>query len=277
MRRSKFLLVGFILCTLLFMMPVHANIPEIVIDGVVVQERKESKIVEMAHRVQDWYIADRQAGYNWEYMSSGKSYRTFSEAFAAGARYTNCSDGVNKVLRECGLLPYNIGFFFGSANGTITWLNNAKAEYEQYADIYSFADGTTVGSLINSGFLQPGDVVTYLGFAHTNLYLGDDIWFDTGHANCTRSSGDHAPFRTFVGHADKSSLKVGCVVRVRDQYDEPIKIETIYEPDIIIEDISDIIIEEVETEIETEIETEVESEVGTEVTEETEVRTQELK
>ena len=80
MRRSKFLLVGFILCTLLFMMPVHANIPEIVIDGVVVQERKESKSVEMAHRVQDWYIADRQAGNNWVYKSSFLQAFLFSQS-----------------------------------------------------------------------------------------------------------------------------------------------------------------------------------------------------
>ena len=138
--------------------------------------------------------------------------------------------------------------------------------YSQIADVYSFADGTTVGDLLNRGFLQQGDVVTYLGFGHTNIYLGDDIWFDTGHANCTKSSGDHAPFKTFVGHANKSSLKVGCVLRLRNQYDEPIQIETIYEPDIIIEDISDIVIEDVETE--TEIESETEAETETEVSEE---------
>ena len=221
--------LGMCLC---LVSPAKAGIPEIIIDGVVVQEKevRESKILSMAKQVQEWYIQDRQAGNNWVYrcVSSDPSYRTFSEAFAAGARYTNCSDGVNKVLRECGLVPAGTGFFYGSSNGTIAWLGNAKEVYSQIADVYSYADGTTVGQLIDSGQLVAGDVVTYYGFAHTNLYMGDGYWFDTGHAHCTVSSGTNAPFWTFYSKRDNSSLKVGCIVRLRNQAGvsrEPIEIE----------------------------------------------------
>ena len=233
MRRIVFLFL--LVFSLAFTVPVFANIPEIVIDGVVVQEKQESVIVETIRQVQEWYIADRQVGNNWVYKSSGSGARTFSEAFAQGKRWTQCADGTNKILKESGVLPLDTSHFFGAKDGTIHWGGNSYEVVSSLADIYQYADGTTVGQLRSSGFLQPGDVVTYMGFNHTNIYAGDGFWFDSGHANCTRS-GENAPFWTFYGDHNKDGLKVGCVVRFRNQYPQPAIV--IEEPSIVIEPVS---------------------------------------
>ena len=233
MRRITMLLC--LVFSLVFTMSVFANIPEIVIDGVVVQEKQESVIVETIRKVQNMYIADRQAGNNWVYRSSGSGARTFTEAFAQGKRWTQCADGTNKILKEAGVLPLDTGHFFGHKDGTIHWGGNSYAVVSSLADIYHYGDGTTVGQLRASGFLQPGDVVTYMGFHHTNIYAGDGFWWDSGHANCTRS-GEDAPFWTFYSDHNKDGLNVGCVVRFRNQYPQPSIV--IEEPSIVIEPIS---------------------------------------
>lgn len=257
----KRIIIMIMCCLLIFSMQsmTFANVPEIVIDGEVVSEKEESKLVAMAKKVQEMYIADRAAGNNWTYQSKFESPSTFSESFAAGVRYTNCSDGVNKLIREAGLVPRGTGFFFGCADGSVAWLGNSKEVYEQYATIFHYADGTTVQDLLDSGRLMAGDVVTYLGYGHTNLYCGDGYWFDTGHANCTKKKGDGAPFWTFYKHGGPSSSRVGCVIRLKTQYDsvtpsEPIVIENISSG-------SGITIEDVTSEM---VDMEIDSDVGME-------------
>lgn len=210
---------------------VFAGIPTIIIDGEVVAEKSESRIVTEIKKVQDMYVADRDAGNNWTYQSSGSSAKTFEEAFEKGWRRTQCADGANKILKGAGVLPMDTGHFFGGADGTIHWGGNSREVVESLADIYQFNDGTRVSELMDSGFLQPGDVVTYVGFNHTNIYAGDGYWFDTGHAHCTRGSGDGAPYWTFYSQKGRLGHKVGCVIRFRNQYDD-------IQPDIVIENIS---------------------------------------
>lgn len=179
-------------------------------------ESPGSKIVTTAEQIQTRFLEDKVSGNEWTYQSSlAKNYRTFSEAFQAELRETNCSDGVNKILKESGVVPYDTGFFYGSGDGSITWFKNAEDVYGKMADIYHFADGTTVKNLTEKGFLKPGDILTYYEWSHTNIYLGNNRWFDSGHPNCKEKSGDDAVFNNFCDELDLSDLKVGNVIRLK--------------------------------------------------------------
>ena len=210
------------------------TVPLITIDGAVVEsmEVTESVIVTEIKKVQQMYIEDRAAGNNWVYRNNTgrSSARTFEEAFANGQRWTQCADGTNKILKGAGVIPLDTGHFFGNASGDISWGGNAKAVIESVADVYHYNNGTTVGQLMSSGVLQAGDVITYVGFNHTNIYAGDGYWWDSGHAHCT-CGGENAPFWTFYGNEDKSGLQVGCLIRFRNQF------PTAQAPEIVIENV----------------------------------------
>ena len=228
----RFFIVLF--CSLfLFSTCASANVPEIIIDGVVVQERRTHVLLDAAARMQEMLLADLSAGNQWYYHEGGANGRVVSLRQKNNTRWTTCADSVCMVIHESGLVPMDVSLpFFGSKDGTIHFGGNSRAVMSSIADIHQYNDGSTVGSLIDSGQIRAGDIVTYVGFNHTNLYAGDDYWYDFGHAGCIES-GDWAKFSTwYAKRPGNRGLKVGGVIHIRDEYAYP-------EPDIVITDITE--------------------------------------
>lgn len=158
--------------------------------------------------------ADIANGRQWKYCNkSSHKGRGFEDTRKKGKYLINCVDGVQWACLIAGI-PSNALAWYGS--GGVVWLNSkAKERARKYFKIIN-AKGQTVRQLYDQGLLCEGDILTYVNLSHTNVYYKDGKSFDSGHAFCT-GSGEHAPFKKFIGKLQYSSQKVAYILRIKDR------------------------------------------------------------
>lgn len=161
---------------------------------------------------------DIAAGHQWKYTNkTSKKAKGFDQARASGKYWCNCVDGVQWGLLKAGLVGKDGLSWYGQEGTGMNWLNgNARKNAEKYLTVKKYGN-KTVGQLKASGALQPGDIVTYISMSHTNVFLGGNKWFDSGHSTCTKS-GEAAPYKAtgWIRSKNYDSYKVGYVLRVKE-------------------------------------------------------------
>lgn len=183
--------------------------------GSVSQVMKENPILEVLRGYQQQLESDLAQGIKWTY-SNHNTAQTFRGAISGNNRKVNCALLARWALRDAGLIS-NDTFFYGGGDGEIRWRNNGSKEaVESVCDIIS-VKGRTINELISSGTLQAGDIVTFNHMQHTNIYAGDNKWFDAGHAYAT-GAGEGAVFRSWFGDGVYGSSEAAYIIRVKGQY-----------------------------------------------------------
>ena len=158
---------------------------------------------------------DLKAGKKWKYRNKGtsKNSKTFDEARSKNNRFINCVSGVQWALIRSGVVPSDRKAIQWYGNKGIVWCNkNAEKDARKYFNIITV--GKTVKQAVKDGTLQPGDVITYKTMAHTNAYIGNGLFFDTGHAYCS-GSGEGAEFTSWTGGAKYNAYKIAQILRLR--------------------------------------------------------------
>lgn len=188
-----------------------------------VQQTAVDKLIIAAGNMNKAMQADNKARKQWTYTNNKSMSETFAEARQKGLRRVNCARGVTWALIEAGVLTYNPGQWYGKKDGTIIYKNKAiKAAIESKFDIRTIGN-KTVAQCLKDGIIKAGDVVTYkAAFNHTNIYLGGNKWFDSGHAYAM-GSGEDAAFSQWIGDTVYGGYTVGCVLRMKAQALEPTK------------------------------------------------------
>ena len=125
----------------------------------------------------------------WRYANNNVA-GSFQSALKTGRYWTDCSRGVSWLIKEAGL--------------------SRKKHYK----CINIGGSYTVGQLLYGGHLTCGDQIDYYGFSHTNMYLGQNVWFDTGRYNCAGSEIG-APFRRFVCYQGMLSRRVSRIWRLK--------------------------------------------------------------
>ena len=164
-------------------------------------------------RLNQWLVDDIKAGKDWRYYNSGHvSESTFWKTRKAKKFFTNCMGGVAFAMKESGL-PASACSWYG-AKGFIRFLSDhAEADLRKYADIIPIGNRTPK-QLVADGTLCPGDILTFVTFNHTCIYLGNELSYDSGHAFCTEK-GEGAHYVKWIGPLSWSTSKVGYIVRLR--------------------------------------------------------------
>ena len=140
--------------------------------------------------------------------------RQFDDARKTGNRRTNCVTAVYWGLLRSGAVNSNRDGIQWYGNKGIRWLNpNAEADARKYFDIIEVGN-KTVKKCISEGILKPGDIVTYKSMSHTNVYLGNGLSFDSGHANCS-GKGENAEFIRWIGNTPYTGYKVASILRLK--------------------------------------------------------------
>ena len=156
---------------------------------------------------------DLANGKKWGYYNS-KVSSTFAEAVANGNRRCNCATLPNWALKMIGVLAADDASFYGKKGGDIAWKKSAtKAAVEKYCDIIRVGN-KTVNKAMQDGTLKKGDIVTYVSMNHTNVYLGGERWFDSGHAYA-HGTGDGAWWETWLGETKYGAEKIGDIIRLK--------------------------------------------------------------
>lgn len=158
---------------------------------------------------------DLKAGKKWKYRNknTSKNSKTFDEARAKNNRYINCVSGVQWALIRSGAVPSDRKAIQWYGNKGIVWCNpHAEADAKKYFHIIDV--NKTVKQAIADGTLQPGDIITYKTLSHTNAYIGNGLFFDSGHAYCS-GSGEGAEFKSWTGSAKYNAYKVAKLLRLK--------------------------------------------------------------
>ena len=159
---------------------------------------------------------DIKAGRKWEYRNKNTSSfsKTFDEARAAGNRKTNCVSGVQWALLRAGAVGSDRKGIQWYGNKGIVWVgSDAEKNAKKYFDIVKVGD-KTVNQCLKDGTIQPGDIVTYVKLSHTNAYIGQGMWLDCGHANCS-GSGEGAAFKQWTCATPYGGYKVAEILRLK--------------------------------------------------------------
>lgn len=171
-----------------------------------------SQVIAAAKHINTVMKSDNKAGHQWRYFNSKRSENTFEKTRKAGKYYTNCMGGVAFTCKEAGL-PGDALDWYGSC-GKIVWTTkDAERWAKKYFNIISVKT-KTVKQCIADGTLQPGDIVTYMSMSHTNMYLGNNKSFDSGHAFCN-GSGEGAPYLKWIGTTPHKAYKVAFIFRLK--------------------------------------------------------------
>ena len=159
-------------------------------------------------RLNQWLMDDIKAGKDWHYDNANKSEPTFWLTRRAKKYHTNCMGGVAFALKEAGVPASSCDWYM--SKGGITWLTKvAEKNLRKYADIIPVGD-RTLKQIMDDGTLCPGDIVGFMAMNHTLAYVGNGLFFDSGHAYC---NGDH--FTKWIGGLKYGGKKVSYLVRLK--------------------------------------------------------------
>ena len=170
-----------------------------------------NKVIKQCKKFQKQLKTDIKDGHKWIYSNSGKLLEEqWANAVKNKKRACNCALLARWALKEAGLIPQDIGVFYGEKN-IIKWSDETEKTIKKTCDVIRIGD-RTVSQLINDGTLQPGDIVTYVDIGHTNIYAGNNKWYDAGHAYA-EGSGEGAVFNSWHGKTVYGGQKVAYIIR----------------------------------------------------------------
>ncbi len=166
-------------------------------------------------RLNQWLIDDIAADKDWRYYNTGHvSESTFWKTRKANKLHTNCMGGTAFAMKEAGL-PNKSCSWYGQKGGGIRWLNDhAEADLRKYADLIKIGN-KTVKKAMNDGTLCPGDILTLVEINHTFIYLGNGLFYDSGHAYCEQKSGEGAKYVKWIGGIFWSNYHIGYIIRLK--------------------------------------------------------------
>lgn len=165
-------------------------------------------------RLNQWLLDDIKAKKPWHYDNKIPSESTFWLTRKVKKYHTNCMGGAAFAMKESGL-PTSCCSWYGQKGGGIRWLNShAEKDLRKYADLISIQN-KTVKKAMEDGTICPGDILTLVEINHTFIYLGNGLFYDSGHAYCKQKSGDGAPYVEWIGGIYWSSYHIGYIIRLK--------------------------------------------------------------
>jgi len=173
------------------------------------------KIIKAAQDMNATLKDDIHSGHKWTYSNTKTLADTFDNARLKNIRRVNCVRGVMWALLEAGLWEKNPGQWYGRKDGAIIYKSKAAREAMLKAFDITAIGNKTLSACLKDGTVKPGDIVTYMGINHTNMFLGGGKWLDTGHAYC-KAAGEDAEFISWIGSTVYGAYTVANVLRLKE-------------------------------------------------------------
>lgn len=156
-----------------------------------IKSHDQKKIFSAAKYMHNTMVKMNKKTYGlWEYRNNNVA-GSFKKALKTGRYWTDCSRGAVWLARQAGL-SFDKDYICININGT-----------------------KSVKQMLYNGELKCGDRIDYYDFNHTNTYLGQNLWFDTGRAYC-KSSNVGAPFLSWIGGTKTWNRRIARIYRLKD-------------------------------------------------------------
>ncbi len=139
---------------------------------------------EMSKKVQE----DAKNGNKWLY-SNDNTKNNFNEADKS-TKATNCALYAVWGLIDIGILDNGDRFYKAYQNGEnyISYTSGTEKKIKEKMQFIE-TDNKTAKQLIKDGTLKAGDIVLWYDHQHTNVYAGDNKWYDAGRRFDINGSG----------------------------------------------------------------------------------------
>lgn len=158
--------------------------------------------------------ADYKAGRPWKYVNGGGGKTTFEDA-RASVRYCDCALLARYAMRQIGILDTKTNWW-GVIGGGIHFGGSSERQIRAHCQIIEAYK--TPQQLVNEGKLLPGDICTWVGIQHTNIYAGNGKWYDAGRMSGQNGFGtsNNYTFTTWgpINGIGMTGQKVGNIIRV---------------------------------------------------------------
>lgn len=179
-------------------------------------ETARDRLVAACRKMDAEMIKSQQAGAKWGYYNSNTAV-TFDKALSAKTYRANCATTPCWALKLIGVIDDSLPAFYGDVNGVVTWKSTkTKDAVLAAADVIQVDGKKTVAEALKDGTLIAGDIVTYYNLRHTNVYLGNGEWLDSGHAYAD-GSGDGAGWKTWIGGTYYGAQPIGTIIRLKEE------------------------------------------------------------
>lgn len=179
-------------------------------------ETVRDRLVAACRKMDAEMIRSQQAGAKWGYYNSNTDV-TFDKALSAKTYRANCATTAVWALKMIGAIDDSLPGFYGEVKGAITWKSTkTKDAVLASCDVIRIDGKKTVAEALKDGTIIAGDIVTYYDLRHTNTYLGEGKWLDSGHAYA-KGQGDGAGWDSWIGDTYYAAQKIGCIIRLKTE------------------------------------------------------------
>lgn len=173
---------------------------------VLMEKYSQQVQLDTANGTAKWVYSNTGAGVTWK--------DALNKAQTKKESYSNCALLVRWGLREMGIL--NSKNFWGEQGGAINFRGDSQAQLLKHCEIIPVYK--TPDQLLAEGNLLPGDICTWVQYAHTNVYAGNGLWYDSGrNGNLGGYQNGKFVFRTFGPAAtiNMNGTTVGYIIRLK--------------------------------------------------------------
>ena len=153
-----------------------------------------------------------------KWIYSNRNTKNTFEIAKKTTKSTNCALYINWGLIDIGVMKVGDRFYKGwgtcGNSNCIKYRNITEKELKEKLE-YLDGKGKTAKSLIKSGDLIAGDIVLWSGAQHTNVYAGDNKWYDAGRQGGHNGSTKNGTFYfTTLGPVKLSSWENSTVWKI---------------------------------------------------------------
>lgn len=156
--------------------------------------------------------ADAKTNNPWRYYNSQTS-GTFNAAVKNNNHRANCATIANWALRDLKVFVAG-NYIWGRVDGKLMCSDETMAALKKHCKVIHVNGKKTIAQAIKDNTLQAGDIVTYQNIQHTNIYAGNNRWYDAGHAYA-KGSGDGAILPNFYGKTVYGDQKIAYIIRYK--------------------------------------------------------------
>ena len=154
-------------------------------------DNKTEQFLQSLNRMSNVVVSEANVGKPWKY--SNKNNKNTFDIADSKTNSTNCALYVSWGLVDIGILDSGDRFYKTKAN-SIKYIGNARTKMESKMEFIS-GNGKTAKSLINEGTLKAGDIVLWYNQQHTNVYAGNNKWYDAGRQTGINGSGSSSNYK----------------------------------------------------------------------------------
>lgn len=162
------------------------------------QSLNASKFLACLKKMSDQVKKDYNRGRAWVYGETNNRLweKEVAEVAAGGKGSVVCSEIVRYALTEAGIFTPAM-HMYAKANGTFKFNKYVLADPDFDKKYEIIKVNKTAKQLAKEGKLLPGDICSWSGVMHTNIYAGNNKWYDAGRgANTVYKNGQYQ-FKSF--------------------------------------------------------------------------------